>query len=186
MIIKIITLLLLVLPAPCYAFGPAIQAVLGTSSVAGSTCGTSEIVPTYTTLSTDWTVYPSGTALDAINELIAGRNAGDFVYIPDSTKSNLIFRVSLPGDCDVSSIRVETFADSNAASVTADVSISNDDSTYTSTQSIALAVGTPTAAPKTFSSLSWTTPTYCYVKYIPTSTQYQNVRIYAVSITVSP
>jgi hypothetical protein len=184
---KRLILLLLLIPSLLFAGqgmgpGPGVKGYSGGSS----SCSTSEIVPTATITSTNWAAYPSGTILDAIDELIAGRDVNDYAYINDFYHDYLTFRVSLPGNCDVTAIRAEIYADGAAASIAMDVDISKDDSTYTTAQSVALVANTPTAFPKTFSSLAWTTPAYCYVRFKTTTDTYNNARIYSLSITVNP
>lgn len=154
-------------------------------TAAGGNCATTEIVPTYTQQSTNWTAS-SGTILDAIAYLIASRQTTTYDYIQDTVGNSLRMRFDLPGNCNVTAIRAEIYIESTGASGTANVSVSNDNSTYTSTQSINLANSTPTAAPVTFSALSWTNPTYVYVKIQPTSTTNEYVRVYDLSATVNP
>jgi len=183
---RLIILFALLIAMPCEARMNVGIVGGGVVSAGVENCTTSEIVPTATTLSTDWTAWPSGTILDAINELIAGRDTNDSATSDDHLYAYLTMRVSLPGDCDVTAIRAEIYADGSTESITMDVDISNDNSSYTSAQSVSLINNTPTAFPKTFSTLSWTTPTYCYVRFKPTSATYNHARIFSLSITVNP
>jgi hypothetical protein len=186
---KIIFFLILLFAIPCYGLDLARLSVgiMGGGGATGqANCSTSEIVPTADTLTATWSKSGGATYYSNVDELLAGRNDSDAVYAQDYGSGPITLRFTLPSSCTVNTIRTEERAARTGAGVTGTVDISNDNSNWVGAQTTAYTTTTPTEIPKTFSSLNWTSSTYCYVKVTLTSSTYNSLNMFSLSITVNP
>jgi hypothetical protein len=169
-----------------YTFGPAIKAAIGgTTSVA---CVDTDYLPSYDQEVGSWNIVGGPTShYDAVNEARGAESDSDYIRVNDNpgVLSDTL-RVSLPGNCNVTTVRVYLWSSkASVSSITITVDISLDNTTWTSTQDYVITTGSPASYYKDYS-VSWSVPTYCYVRYRASSSTWDVVAIGAMQVRLNP
>ena len=185
----IFLLCLFLAPYTAIAGSPMMTQIIAGQSVAaagGGTCTNSFDTPTVDTTDGDWAPSTGSDEYAVIDDGWLAVETADYVSCTSGACTTAsVWRYTLPGDCDVSAIDVGFRHESTGTSDTITVAISNDNSTWTGEQTFASAASASDST-VSFTSLSWTTPSYCYVRVSITSENWQPVYLYNVTVEVTP
>jgi hypothetical protein len=157
-----------------------------TIAAGGGSCANSQVAPTADTTDGSWVESTGSTEYEVIDDGWQAVETGDYVSCTSGGCATAsVWRFSLPGDCDVDAIDVGFYHESTTTSDTVSVQISPDNSTWETAETFAT-VSAPTAGSVSFTGLSWTTPTYCYVRVWIDTENWQPVLLYNVTVEVTP
>lgn len=170
---------------PSELFTPYTLYTPGTGGGGGS-CGPSTNSPSADTVDGLAWNYTAGSSLwSCLDEPRGDTGTADSVtgYM-DASRDAMVLRCTLAGGCDVTNIVVYTYGNTIGSTDTLNIRVSPDNSTWTSVQTQSY-TGTIVERSATFS-VSWTTPTYCYIEFTGATTTWNTVVIYNAQAVVNP
>lgn len=185
---RLLTVLLL-LALPAQSWGWMGVHFAGGGVPAGATaCAAADYLPSADTDADTWARSTGSTHYEILDQARGSESTANYVYKADNpgTASDTV-RVSLPGNCDVTSVRVYLFAFRNGADpITVTVDISADNTNWTATQNYSINEAEGAAASKYNDyAVTWATPSYIYVRFKPNSSTYNTVYISAMQTRVN-